>query len=334
MFLDARLGNSPKWHFGRPKDLAMRFPESMRKCVVYCARTYKAGPEVRVSSCGTGFLVSVPNPVDPDLVTFFVVTAKHVAAELLKGDWLIRVNTTDGKSSDFHGTRDQRWWFHPTRPECVDVAVIPFPGVSDGVLDAASVPLSMFLDEKTIHEVNIGAGDEVHITGIFNQMTKHSRNLPIVRTGNVALIPEAGTVVAQATLGQGTEPVGIEGYLIEARSIGGLSGSPTFVRATGTIQSPSQNKVTGKMESREWSVPGPYYLLGLMHGHWEILSEKRNDPEPGTARRGDLGSVNMGIAIVVPARQIKEVLAHPELVEGMTRSGQAAVDSRTTSTPD
>ena len=79
-----------------------------------------------------------------------------------------------------------------------------------------------------------------------------------------------------------------EAYLIEARSIGGLSGSPAFVY--------KRNR---------------FYLLGLMHGHWDIPPENKND----FVDMDSFGSVNMGIAIVVPAKKILEVLNQPKLVE-------------------
>jgi hypothetical protein len=57
---------------------------------------------------------------------------------------------------------------------------------------------------------------------------------------------------------------------------------------------------------------GGFYLLGLMHGHWDIPTRNKND----LLMTDDLfGKVNMGIAIVVPAKKILEVLNHPELVK-------------------
>jgi hypothetical protein len=103
--------------------------------------------------------------------------------------------------------------------------------------------------------------------------------------GNIAMMPDE---VIPTELGD------MEAYLVEARSIGGLSGSPAFVRKT---------------------VPfgiGSFYLLGLMHGHWDLPAKSKND----LLMNDDLlGKVNMGIAIVVPAKKILEVLNHPELVK-------------------
>jgi hypothetical protein len=334
MFLDCRLGNEQQWRFTKPKDWNMRFPETMRKSVVYCARVIEKGSKKEVVFCGTGFLVSVKSARVQGNRYGFVVTARHVADRMLLGDWVIRINTSDGRSIDVQGTKDNPWWFHPTDPDGVDVAVTTY-GVPDDLsvsIDATSTPIAAFLDERIITESNIGAGDEVHIVGIFNKMTGHSRNLPIVRSGNVALIPDVGARIPGVVIRN--RPVEAEAYLIEARSVGGISGSPVFVRTTGTLIMPSQNKATGEIQTLEWSVPGKYYLMGLVHGHWEVLAQDKNETEPRTAVRGREDAVNMGIAVVIPANKIKEVLYHPEIVAMMAKSDQDIIDAQGTTTSD
>lgn len=90
-------------------------------------------------------------------------------------------------------------------------------------------------------------------------------------------------------------------YLIEARSIGGLSGSPVFVTETLGMRNESGEILAGG---------GPFYFMGLMHGHWDIPAELKNDIPSDKE-----GKVNMGIAIVVPAITILEVINQEELVE-------------------
>jgi hypothetical protein len=52
------------------------------------------------------------------------------------------------------------------------------------------------------------------------------------------------------------------------------------------------------------------YLLGLIHGHWDIPAEKTTDTtEDSKIRAG----VNVGIAMVVPAKKILETLNCEEL---------------------
>jgi hypothetical protein len=58
-------------------------------------------------------------------------------------------------------------------------------------------------------------------------MTGRKRNIPIVRTGNISMIPSEKVPGIQIRRGESVES---EVYLIEARSVGGLSGSPVFIR--------------------------------------------------------------------------------------------------------
>jgi hypothetical protein len=145
----------------------------------------------------------------------------------------------------------------------------------------------MFLSDEIMRSKSIGSGDEVFITGLFAHLSGSKRNLPIVRMGNIAMMP--GEPVPTTAFGD------IEAYLIEARSIGGLSGSPAFVRETVQMGL------------------GSFYLLGLMHGHWDIPPQQKNDE----LQVGEdmFSRVNLGIAIVVPAKKILEVVNQPELLE-------------------
>ena len=79
---------------------------------------------------------------------------------------------------------------------------------------------SEFADDKFILENEVGVGDEVFITGLFSHHHGNHKNIPIVRTGNIASMPEE-KIQTQNYLR--------EAFLIEARSIGGLSGSPVFL---------------------------------------------------------------------------------------------------------
>jgi hypothetical protein len=185
---------------------------------------------------------------------------------------------------------------------------------------------------RSLKESNIGAGDEVYMTGLFNKMTNKSRNLPIVRTGNVALIPDRGISIPGVEIDKGVA-VDAEMYLIEARSLGGISGSPVFVRATVAMQTQTRNKATGKVEMMELSAPGPYFLLGVCHGHWDIVINDINDPYPRSSYRKE-EAVNMGIGLVTPARKAMEVLHHPELVKMRDSYDQSWIDAQGTTIPD
>jgi hypothetical protein len=70
--------------------------------------------------------------------------------------------------------------------------------------------------------------------------------------GNLAALSEE-----KISIGSGKE---IEGYLIEARSIGGLSGSPVFLNL-GSVRS------IGGQVKHALGIPTRIFLLGLIHGH-------------------------------------------------------------------
>ena len=63
----------------------------------------------------------------------------------------------------------------------------------------------------------------------------------------------------------------MDAYLIEARSIGGISGSPVFthmeVRPHTTLALAPQRQLLQRSEK-------PHYLLGLVHGHYTITTQE------------------------------------------------------------
>ncbi len=287
MYCDRRLGGVPKYYLARRSDADMRVPEEIRKCVVYLGKpsTTPDGQESMAPE-GTGFFVAIPSEMHSGINYIYLVTAKHVAKELMGERFIIRANVKGGRAVFITGSEDTRWWTHPT-DDSVDVAVIGW--APPDIVDDRRVGLEMFLDDDIMRTKNIGLGDEVFMTGLFIHLAGSARNQPIVRMGNIAMIPDEP--IPTSDLGD------IEGYLIESRSIGGLSGSPAFVRETVSMGL------------------GAFYLLGLMHGHWDIPSEQRDDSARPDAPADSYGKVNMGIAVVVPAKKIREVLFQPGLVE-------------------
>lgn len=293
--IDFRLGNIPRYYFAPREDFKMRVPEEVRQCVIFLGMKTKNehGQEV-VQFIGTAFFVAVPSELVQGWGYTYLVTAKHVALALKGGPFIARVNTNDGSSAIVEaGTAN--WVYHP-EDNAVDVAVIQW-NVPPQV-EYRKIPSDMFVTEKVILEKNIGPGDEVFITGLFAHVSGRMRNLPLVRMGNVALFPSDKI---QVLIGE--EWYWVDAYLIEARSIGGISGSPVFVRLGFWRSKDGQAQFSGNI----------FYLLGLMHRHWEVTVGKKNDLVQ--LNEDVFGAVNLGIAIVVPAYKILEVLNQPNQVE-------------------
>jgi hypothetical protein len=271
----------------------MRIPEESRKCVCFLGIPSKDrnGNEVILFK-GTAFLVSVPS-LGGTAFYWFLVTAAHVARKLQGSKFFIRLNNKDGKTAVWvQGSETERWWYHPT-DKSVDVAVMHFGLPLELNDDGKAIPLRMFCTQSNLATINrsIGIGDEVFITGLFVKHSGTARNIPIVRFGNIAMMPEER--VATEEFGE------MEAYLIEARSIGGISGSPVFALM--------DVNAGGGMIIGEWRIG----LLGIIHGHWDLPKGTQDD-----FAEMDLdgsGKINAGIAVVTPAEKIAEVLDHPEL---------------------
>ncbi|HEY3462750.1 MAG TPA: hypothetical protein VGK62_04765 [Gaiellaceae bacterium] len=267
----------------------MLVPDEMRKCVAFLY--YRRSGQIKAA--GTGFFVGWPT--DGENAAMMLVTAHHVIDGIRRhsddGDVLIRLNTTDGGSTLIAAAIDE--WFHPRAD--LDCAVLFWQPPQEAHIDVRFWLLRTDHAAQFAQE-GIGIGDEVFMVGLFRNHLGRDRNEPIIRVGNIAAMP--------------TDPIQTQAYgemravLVEARSIGGLSGSPVFVHLgfsrlrEGQIMQwrPSDNTV------------GPFVLLGLVHGHWDAL-------ETQVDLLGD-AKINMGVGIVVPIGDVIDAI-RPTMEEAM-----------------
>ena len=150
----------------------------------------------------------------------------------------------------------------------------------------------MGITEELMSRYQVGLGDEVFITGLFKHHYGESRNIPIVRTGNIASLTEEK--VSTKKFGA------IDAYLIEARSIGGLSGSPVFLHLGVT------RMFDGKVKIIENELP--IFLFGLVHGHFDVSETAIDFVVEDKNPEGRRDNVNTGMAIIVPFHKIIEVM--------------------------
>ena len=287
--------------------------EQFRKCVAFLfvdvidddTRTTKRIP------AATAFFVGVP--VNNEGSVTYAVTARHVIdASRPHGELYVRINKISGGFRDFKAPQDA-WACHPL----TDVAVIPVK-LPRGQFDLRTIPFSMLATDDYVIQQRIGAGDDVFFVGLFSAYTGQERNQPIIRFGNISLMPHE-KIAMKLNPGSDTTTL-IDAYLVEARSWGGHSGSPAF------IYYPPDREPGGIVIARN-----PPALLGVVHGHYEIKQD--------IAFIGDiLGSgkvpINAGIAVVVPAQKIIDALMREELVEERKRLLQKHLRSKPTPIPD
>jgi hypothetical protein len=282
----------------------MRVPDYVLKSVVFIGEPIWTRGRVSGNYVGTGFFVGIPYEPGSPWAHTYLVTARHVIEPLLQDEYLIRINLQQGGSNKITvGYKSEpHWTFHPD--PIVDVAITPWKHRSIYTLDTTAVITAAFLTAPLVQQGVVGVGDEIFATGLFRHVYGEKRNIPIVRSGNVAMI-EADRVP--------TKHGDIDAYLVEVRSIGGLSGSPVFVRG-------HDNQI---------------YLMGLMHGHWDVPSRldategEKQQPPTGENQSAKIKkakepkeAINMGIGIVIPASKILQALFLPEFVELRRRADE------------
>jgi len=291
----------------------VRLSDDARKCVVYLG--YGApGIDNEISPEGTGFFIHTGEPGGS-----YLVTALHVA-ERLNGPFHIRYNQkSDGKGRVLHYEESLKWYTHPNHPdkEIVDVAVTPLdpPEWADYI----HFPRTSFLSEQKLESKNIGAGDLAYIVGLYLLLYGEKRNMPLVHTGNIALMAEDEPIpVTDWTSKDPNARVEINGYLIEAHTLPGISGSPVFVRRTVSIEVGSMEVVPNfsfAVETNEvnedaiktWGY-GTVWLLGLWHGGWE------DEPRKMLAiPKNRKVNAPIGMGITIPTTKIIEVIDQPKL---------------------
>jgi hypothetical protein len=257
----------------------------------------------------------------------FLATAAHVAEKLEGSDFYIRGNKVTGALAEIKVEESSaRWWYHPTEKRAVDAALTVLPTNARVGLAILPIFVPMFATGSIIADRSLGVGDEVFVAGLFKNAKGTSKNIPIIRIGNVAMMP-----LEKIPFPTEEHPdQSIYAYLLESRSIGGLSGSPVSIRETisvpagfkakpgfklNAVNSPTPEEVG--LEKLQLAGVGRFYFFGSMIGHWRVPVGNATQQE----------AVNMGIAPMVPAHKILEIFQQPELINTMNRLNAAARDS-------
>ena len=176
---------------------------------------------------GSGFLVGVATGIRPDLDHVYAVTANHVKAQ---GATVVRLGNQSG-DVERRITSPRDWCQHPAGfdiaacrlglgPDLGDFKYFPMQNIP---CDGARDPQPNFIENRAMMRTyHLGPGSEVYMVSRFiNHDGKH-RNLPIVRSGHIAMMPDA-------PIHNRISGVQEDAYLVEIHSISGHSGSATFV---------------------------------------------------------------------------------------------------------
>jgi hypothetical protein len=268
-------------------------PADFKKTVVFLGQDVCDNTHVWASAF---WVINVQSPEElaKQYHPAYLVTATH-ALERLERKGIstvrIRVNLKTGQSQWLPPISIARWKAHPD--STVDVSFLKHEIRQEW--DHEGWPTTAFVTANSIKEDHkeIELGDEVFSVGLFWPHEGKMRNVPVVRVGNIAALRDERV--------ETTEDVFSDVYLMESRSVGGLSGAPVFIDIV-------RARLTGKEISRLGNpTMGPFRfrLIGAISGHF-----KGTDDELASTglQPKELDKLNMGIAYMTPAEKVLDGL--------------------------
>ncbi len=226
----------------------------------------------------------------------FVVTNKHVRAT---GNLFARLNTKNGEVSVVD-LASERWFDHPDGD---DLTVCPI-NLQPEVHKVHFITEARWVDKAFMTDMDIGLGEDVFSVGRVIGVDGKSLNTPTVRFGNIAQLP------LSAIEADGKQQ---DCFLVEMRSLPGFSGSPVFVEVAKYVHFPGSDKFK-LAKYGGIRIVAANILLGLDFCHVtrsEKVIEKNNPDNPNGATSFYINT-NSGIAGVIPAWKIDDILVRTE----------------------
>lgn len=278
----------------------MRLPYGFLNSVVFLFCYVDGKPR----AIGTGFFVETVDNFDgAAIMSTYLITARHVvenASNKLGAEQIaVRANGTNNNVLE---------WKVPIRSflqsmidGSSDITILPF-SIDHEVCDARPIQLWHY---DSYYNLNVGEGTQTVTIGLFHRLVGENRNIPIVRTGYVAAVPN--------------EPIktfygNTKMYIIESRSLGGLSGAPVISVTPGYANPRVTTRLGSDMGyalagfdpqpsfNTEIKMNNSYTLMGLTHGHWDaslVLDEKGRSE----VTRDDIDFINEGLSLVTPIKR-------------------------------
>jgi hypothetical protein len=283
-----------------------RIPDTLLDCVIYLYET-EMDAQSGSRAGGTGFLVSIPAETEGAPAALYAVTNSHVIRE--GNSPVVRLNTQDGRTEVISLTTDQ--WHH--HPDGDDIAVCPIGLQPEHHRFLALDRSRWFLEEGDIGDLDVGPGDEIFFVGRFINHQGEQKNLPVVRWGNIAMLPYEPIRHPRGTL--------VESFLIEARSLSGFSGSPVFLYIGESLRHMGWDESSGVHPAISSAHPElnkfrvAISLLGIDWGHSRYFGAVYEKNMQTKIPEGWQAEQNSGIMNVAPTWRLNGLLQEPELMQ-------------------
>jgi hypothetical protein len=277
----------------------MRVEDRILKTVVFIGK--EAGG--RFTPLGTAFVGVVQ---DGTASIPLLVTAAHVIDDYFKetDTIFVRLNRNNGGV----GTLPIASRGFRRADKGTDLAILPLPvDLSVFNCEGWSLSLDVLNRRKAEDKWGHGVGDEVVTVGLYSSHYGVDKNIPVVRVGNIAALPDEPVLTGSGY---------VRAYLIETRSIAGLSGSPVFANLAAVR--PRDNVI--------WVQPsyaGGVILLGVMLGYHVVESAEDQILVPRVQQIADgtgdtpaspgIDERNTGFAVVVPIERAFDIVQGEEM---------------------
>lgn len=230
------------------------------------------------NSVGTAFIVGEPSIAKPDMAYFVLFTAAHVLENIVEDTATIHFRRLIDNNFIRYPVKIRVrengkpiWIRHPK----VDVAAMRIGIPRDA--DIHIVTTNLFATDNTIKEFEIHPGDELFILGYPYGAESNEAGFPILRSGKIAsypLIPTDKTLT----------------FLLDFAVFKGNSGGPVFLYSQNRFYGGGLHAGVVKM------------LLGI------VTQEMSTKEKVESISELTIKEHKMGIAIIVHARYLKEVV--------------------------
>ncbi len=172
----------------------MQIPDEIRKSVVFLGYSEKVKGDDSIGKPilkGTGFFVGVENDDNGKLL--YLVTAHHIIAKIkeqeLSDRIVIRINKKEG-GFDHVPVPIGDFIPHPSYKDIAVLLLTPKLLPKHDSYDFHFIPDTMLVTKEMMQKYNISLGDEVFTAGLFILRSGERKNIPIIRVGNIAAMPE------------------------------------------------------------------------------------------------------------------------------------------------
>lgn len=281
-----------------------RIPDFIQNSIVYLYPDLLSAQD-GVDEGGSGFLIAMPSE-SHKATHYYVITNAHVIEDECP---VVRVNLkypgSGHERAECFDFQCKSWVIH----EKHDLAIRPLPpDLDESLLNLTFIGIDLLVSQRECSEKDIGAGDDLVYVGRYMGHAGKFQNTPSVRFGTISMMPNRDEPIAYET-GHDTKKRSRSqvGFLVEARSRGGYSGSPVFFM---------------HRHARDNRTVFPFVDLRLLGVDWGHLPEEvpLRDPHGHLHGQHFVVQVHSGMMGVVPAWFLDEFIrTSPRLIEQRKR---------------